>query len=128
MPSYQISFTPTSLITLHHPSTSRRREHPALSAWRVILKTHWRALVCQSADLSSHGTEQWRIQDLPRGVTMASVRRRGDHGERAEREPKRGLGAEHPAASRSPWWGAKPPEAESFLYILYKKSGHKLRI
>jgi len=38
---------------------------------------------------------------------------RGDHGERAEREPKRGFG---------------PPEAESFLYIFMQKSGQKLRI
>jgi len=35
---------------------------------------------------------QWRIQDLPKGAA--------DHGERAEREPKRGSGAEPPAGSR----------------------------
>ena len=64
-----------------------------------------------------------------------------NHGERAEREPKRGsgggarcaslnggLGAEPPAGSRgrAPGGGSggrSPPEAESFLYIFTQKSG-----
>jgi len=57
--------------------------------------------------------DHWRIQDLPKGEVGA------DHGERTEREPKRDLGVEPPVRSRV--HGAKPPEAKSFLYILYKK-------
>jgi len=48
---------------------------------------------------------------------------RADHGERAEREPKRGLGAEPPAGSRGRalggGQGAKPPEA--FCHFSYQK-------
>jgi len=48
-----------------------------------------------------------------------------NHGERAEREPKRGSGAEPPAGSRgrAACGGsrAKPPEAESFLSIFIQK-------
>jgi len=57
-----------------------------------------------------------------------------DHGERAEREPKRGSGVSAPSEvvqGQSPWWevrGALPPEAESFLYIFVQKSGQTLRI
>ena len=62
---------------------------------------------------SSTESEHWRIHDLPVGRTMAS-------------EPKRGSEAEPPCSGvqgQSPWWGsgAKPPKAESFLYILYTK-------
>ena len=54
---------------------------------------------------------QWRIQDLP-GET--------DHGERAEREPKRGSGAEPPAGSR----GRAPGGGSGgLLYIFIQKSG-----
>jgi len=48
-----------------------------------------------------------------------------DHGERAEREPKRGSGGRAPAGSRgsAPGGGSgqSPPEAESFLYIFTQK-------
>jgi len=65
---------------------------------------------------------QWRIQDLPRGEGA-------DHGERAEREPKRGAGAEPPAGSkgRAPgggsWWRspASPLKLKAFCTFLYKK-------
>jgi len=45
-----------------------------------------------------------------------------DHGERVEREPKRGSGGSAPRGvhGQSPWWvvrGAKPPEDESVLSI-----------
>jgi len=42
--------------------------------------------------------DQWRIQELPRG----------DHGERAEREPKKGSRGKAPSGvqGQSPWWGA----------------------
>ena len=49
---------------------------------------------------------QWRIQELPKA----------DHGERAEREPKWGSGGGAPS-----WVQSEAPEAESLLYILYKK-------
>jgi len=47
---------------------------------------------------------------------------RADRGERAEREPKRGSGGRAPGGG-----SGVSPEAESFLYFLYK-SGQKLRI
>ena len=58
---------------------------------------------------------------------MASTRRASLNG---------GLGAEHPAGSPQRGPGAeplvgvrlRPPEAESFLYIVIQKSGQKLRI
>ena len=70
-------------------------------------------------------SDQWRIQDLPKWGA--------DHGERAEREPKRGSGGEAPSGvqGQTPWWGVRgrsPPEAESFLYIFMQKSGLKLRV
>jgi len=50
----------------------------------------------------------------------------GGHGERAEREPKRGSGGGAPSGvqGQSPWWrvrGRSSPEAESFLYIFIQK-------
>jgi len=51
----------------------------------------------------------------------------GDHGKRAEREPKRGSGGGAPSGvqGQSPWWGSggerSPPEAESFLSIFIQK-------
>ena len=52
-----------------------------------------------------------------------------DHGERAEREPKRGSGAEPPVGSRDGGWGGRsPPEAKSYLYIFMQKGGQNLRI
>ena len=60
----------------------------------------------------SYPLYQWRIQDLPRG----------DHGEREEREPKWGSGGGAPSGfTRWRVRGAKPPEAESFLYIFIQK-------
>ena len=49
-----------------------------------------------------------------------------DHGELAEREPKRvsGGGAPSGVQGQSPWWGVRgrsPPEAESFSYIFAQK-------
>ena len=50
----------------------------------------------------SGGLMQWRIQDLPKG-------RGTDHGERAEREPKRGSGGGAPSGvqGQCPWWGVR---------------------
>ena len=50
--------------------------------------------------------QQWRIQDLPKGGTMASAR----------------------SASLNGGLGAEPPAGSSFLYIFTQKSGQKLRI
>jgi len=52
--------------------------------------------------------------------------RGADHGERVEREPKRGLGTEPPAGARgsAPGGGSggqSPSEAESFLCIFTQK-------
>jgi len=58
---------------------------------------------------------QWRIPYLPRG----------DHGERAEREPKRGLGAEPPAGSRcrapGGGQGRSPLKLKAFVHFYTKK-------
>ena len=53
----------------------------------------------------------------------------GDHGERVEREPKWGSGAEPPAGSRGRvgGHGGSPPEAESFLYIFIQKKWPKVK-
>ena len=51
----------------------------------------------RSAGQEGPASEQWRIQDLPKGE--------GGHGERAEREPKRGSGDGAPCGIRgSPHW------------------------
>jgi len=57
--------------------------------------------------------EQWRIQDLPRG---------GDHGESAEREPKRGPGGGAPSGvqGQSPWWGVRGLKLKAFCTFLCK--------
>ena len=70
---------------------------------------------------SQDGTVQWRIQDLPKGGTMASARSASLNG---------GLGAEPPVGSRgrAPGGGSGGPEAESFLYIFIQKCGQNLRI
>ena len=60
--------------------------------------------------------KQWRIQDLPK---------RGDHGERAEREPKRGSGGSVPSGVQGQrlWWGSgeAPLKLKAFCTFLYKK-------
>jgi len=60
--------------------------------------------------------QQWWIQDLPKVAA--------DYGECAEREPKRGSGAEPPAGAR----GRAPAKGQSLLSIFTQKSGQKLRI
>ena len=47
---------------------------------------------------------------------------RADHGERAEREPKRGSGGGAPSVvkGQSPWWGVRGL-AESFLSMFIQK-------
>jgi len=63
---------------------------------------------------SAAGCSQWRIQDLPKG--------RGDHGERVEREPKRGSGADPPAGSRAPGGGGgQGAKLKAFCTFLCKK-------
>jgi len=62
---------------------------------------------------------QWRIQDLPKGGGA-------DHGERAEREPKRGSGSGAPngVQEQSPWWGVRGRsrlKLKAFCTFLYKK-------
>ena len=53
-----------------------------------------------------------------------------DHGERAEREPKRESGGGAPSGVQGQRGSGErsPPEAESFFYIFMQKSGQKLRI
>ena len=47
--------------------------------------------------------------------------RGGDHGERAERKPKRGSGGGAPSGVQGQTRGRSLPEAESFLYIFTQK-------
>jgi len=63
-----------------------------------------------------------------RGGSRTCQRGRG-HGERVERERKRGS-APSGVQGRAPGGsqGAKPPEAESFLFIFIQKSGQKLKV
>jgi len=58
-------------------------------------------------EFSRHG-QQWRIQDLPGG----------DHGERAEREPKRGSGGSALVGGQG---GRAPLKLKAFCTLLYKK-------
>jgi len=69
---------------------------------------------------------QWRIQDLPKGGGA-------DHGEHAERDPKRGSGGGAPVGSRgrAPGGGPggkAPLKLKAFCAFFYTKSGQKLRI
>ena len=66
---------------------------------------------------------QWRIQDLPKGGTMASAQSASLNG---------GLGVEPSAGSRgrAPGGGSggrSPPEAESFFYIFTQKKWPKVK-
>ena len=65
--------------------------------------------------------QQWCEQSV---ADPGFAKGEADHGERVQHEPKRGFGG------RSSQWavrGAKPPEAESFLYIFFTKNGQKFK-
>ena len=65
---------------------------------------------------------QWRIQDLPKGGTGGA-----DHGERAEREPKRGSGGGAPSGvPLVGGQGAKPPWSWMLFVHFYTKKWPKV--
>ena len=71
-------------------------------------------------------------RERPHPSSGSRICQGADHGERAERKPKRGLGAEPAAGSTGRASvrvrGSAPLMLKAFCIFSYKKSGQKLRI
>ena len=100
----------------------------------VMVNQHWlgncnftsKVIIKQYTTTEKHPTHSVKI-----AVADPGFARGADHGERAEREPKRGSGGGAPSGvqGQSPWWGARgaPPWSWKLFVHYYTKKWPKVK-